>query len=700
METPYVSQSIVQSTLYFLKDPDIDTIHVSMSFVNNIAQLLLLLTAIVVFLVYWLGSDKYNFLRSMFAEKKASPLLCIKVIWRGRHTGISAVRYFSEIAIIRLGEAYPSAQLWRDIFQEYHELLNQPVADRVIKIRSVLALEGKTVTSLISEYFIGLKKITSSGESFLAKVAIQEGFIAAALPIPICEKKVEGWNKERQLRERRLHLAQDVTEEASGTTALDLLQIYLIFEWLIWKPSYDLPMQSKGYKRLTAYGLSDEGEANVLVIREGASTVSLRESLGSNQHSFGLAASITASIVDASSYIREHRTTFSIDSITLLNALHESGSLKSLLVYESHTMLPSQRFVYTAYLWLLLTKEGNGSLNMEESVCFWEHANLADPESCDFFTALLVQKSFAFFDRLFSMGSQHKYRFAFAVNSRVQTAFFKELEHRRNSSEYSEEYCSCIFDQPIYSFPDLIHAISHLSPTFDNITLVDVNLHSNNGVSLLCQFYAEIFMKEFPKEEQRESLENILNSLKQQNTEPDRLDTYHCVLAVNEGRVVGGAIFDYSSKAECGFLEYIVTCPRVRKRGVGSKLMAYASKQLKADAQKAGKKLKYILAETESAHMPSAVHMFFHRWQFCMLNFEYIQPSLAPGKTASNELALVVLPLTLEVNNNSMPANTLAEAIVEYVSIAMRRSAPHEDPAVGKMIEKLNAVGSVEYTPL
>jgi GNAT superfamily N-acetyltransferase len=135
---------------------------------------------------------------------------------------------------------------------------------------------------------------------------------------------------------------------------------------------------------------------------------------------------------------------------------------------------------------------------------------------------------------------------------------------------------------------------------------------------------------------------------------------FHVVVAEQNAAVVGGTIFSYVPRSNCGFSEYIVADRRARGIGVGRQLFDMRKNLLDQDAAENGQprchglfieadnperapaefaEIERITALDNRERLRIFAHLGFRR-----VDLRYVQPPLGPGKDAIDYLDLLFAP--------------------------------------------------------
>lgn len=113
--------------------------------------------------------------------------------------------------------------------------------------------------------------------------------------------------------------------------------------------------------------------------------------------------------------------------------------------------------------------------------------------------------------------------------------------------------------------------------------------------------------------------------------------------------VLGGLVFEFYRRSQCGLLTYLVTDPTFRRQGLARTLVTAATTILLSDAFNQARPLKAILAETENPRLvaDSSVMNTRHRLTALaklgafLVDTPYVQPALEGGSGPCTHLLLV-----------------------------------------------------------
>lgn len=176
---------------------------------------------------------------------------------------------------------------------------------------------------------------------------------------------------------------------------------------------------------------------------------------------------------------------------------------------------------------------------------------------------------------------------------------------------------------------------------------------------------------------------------------------FRVLVAENEaGQVIGGSVFSYVPRTNCGFSEYLVLEPHRRGRGLGRELFDARLAMLDALAKANGQvRCRGLFIEVDSpTRMPAAVleaeralgmdpeerlRIFAH-FGFRRVDLPYFQPPLGPGKAPVEYLDLLfapspwtepvgVLPVALILETLAPIWSAWTDASAEYLQMLRQR---------------------------
>ena len=225
---------------------------------------------------------------------------------------------------------------------------------------------------------------------------------------------------------------------------------------------------------------------------------------------------------------------------------------------------------------------------------------------------------------------------------------------------------------------------------------------------LLEAFYSEVYEREFPDPDERESLANIARYLSLRDDGWYGRNNYHVVLACRGDTVLGGCILDYLAEPNAGVIEFLFTVVAARGQGVGRSLLAEAERLATVDASRTGRALAWIAAEMNdpfvATEVPDNMDPFvrariWHGWGFAALDCPYVQPALSAGQQPAEGLLLIAKPIAAAWRAG-VPASLVRCLVAEYLRWAMRIDAPEANPQFRALADWLGRRETVDLTPL
>ncbi|KAF2072207.1 hypothetical protein CYY_006473 [Polysphondylium violaceum] len=224
-----------------------------------------------------------------------------------------------------------------------------------------------------------------------------------------------------------------------------------------------------------------------------------------------------------------------------------------------------------------------------------------------------------------------------------------------------------------------------------------IDLKTNYDYALLKQFYDELMVPNFPKEEELEPLENWVEMFNEQNIDNNSNESlplfqdpfkslieggvikneentkfskevsFHIVLAINpnhddqqqqqqqkRSKIMGGVVFEYYPSINCGCVTYLLVNTDYRGQGLAGVLLEQSQHQLMLDGKSRGHLggCNVIFLETNSAEKikkeddvmdPAQRHIIFYKLGIRLLDFDYVQPPLSKESGKCRDLLLTCL---------------------------------------------------------
>lgn len=207
------------------------------------------------------------------------------------------------------------------------------------------------------------------------------------------------------------------------------------------------------------------------------------------------------------------------------------------------------------------------------------------------------------------------------------------------------------------------------------IRILDI-AHAPDKESLR-QFYHEIYLPAFPREEEREELSDWENAL----GDFSAVET-HVLLAHHGMRLAGGAVVEYYPRSMVGLLTYLVIKPTCRHQGLGRLLVEHAIGTVSAACQKGGM-LRQPAAFLAEATDPGTSASDRRRIEiaaslgFAVLDAPYIQPRLR--QRTCRAYGLVLMAHRGCLGPEGLPSDVLRGFIEEFYTVLEGRPSPGDE---------------------
>ena len=485
-------------------------------------------------------------------------------------------------------------------------------------------------------------------------------------------------------------------------------ELYFTFAWLLWGPSYEIDYR-KYWAGLCQLSFGDESNSIPAVADTDNDVADAlrRRFLENDERRYGALISAEVLIYDKKPFYAALR-----DNINPNNAYFyekvENGELSfgvKIDSFQPSLSYKAKKYYSTAYVWLLFELEdGSYAFRPEKSVAFFEHANLASKGTYTFLIETLIDKSLKHFEDIFENETYRarSYRFVCALNDRIEKACADRYAAAvAQGTPFGDWLATHVSFERKHEPATVFAAYDEFFSPSNQLTYVDVKKEDRASITDFGQFYTDVYIEAFPDENERETFDNFLKYINRENS--GDAYTYHVLLAKDEnGRVVGGAVFNYFKKSNAGVVEFLAVRQDLQSGGIGTELYRHIVSTLSADAfRTCGRPLDYIFCEIDSPEYSRAeIKKYLYFWDknhYRHLEFSYVQPALSDAQEPVTGLWLTVSPQ--HTVTDTLPARVVVDAVYDYIKYAMGIT-PEENEEFLAMRGELTENETVALSPL
>jgi GNAT superfamily N-acetyltransferase len=227
--------------------------------------------------------------------------------------------------------------------------------------------------------------------------------------------------------------------------------------------------------------------------------------------------------------------------------------------------------------------------------------------------------------------------------------------------------------------------------------------------TLLTTFYDGLYLANFPKADERESLASMRRYLKLKHQGWYGSNNYHVALMKDGERIVAASVSDYLSDVNFGVIEFMVVDEDNRGRGLGRLMHEATLALLNEDARNAGRcgldaniielNDPFRVSAKADNFDPIARVLTWDRLGYGRLRFRYTQPALSRELKPVDCLILAVKTFT-EALAEALPAQLVVEFLECYLVWAMRIPVPQTNSTFRAMARSLAEIDRVAIEPL
>lgn len=215
--------------------------------------------------------------------------------------------------------------------------------------------------------------------------------------------------------------------------------------------------------------------------------------------------------------------------------------------------------------------------------------------------------------------------------------------------------------------------------------------NAERNAKLLERFSTEIYLPAFPNKNEREPFEIITSRLSSGALITACPSTY-IILALDEDRLLGGAIYDWYPHCKAAELIYLAVNQKFRRCGIGRTIMIEGSELLRDLIVKDGGEIHHLYFETHIptySDEPDSINpaervRSFAQWGARLIPINYIQPPLTKNCAAIKHLMLALLPLKGHKQDN-ISASDLCFFLKEFY----RGLDAEDSPYLKQMLQQI-----------
>jgi hypothetical protein len=618
------------------------------------------------------------------------------------------IRFFIEFSIIESKGKYCTPKEWKQLINDFEYLLKNSKDEYIISLNNCTALVNEDINNNLEVYYQYFNKrrqrfAIPEKEVFpyIAQVSFRQGFLSSYFLVGgLLDKFENNWDL---FLKKYLITAQEKQDLLHG-------ELYFLFVWLLWGPSYRI-LNREGYIKIFQYSFGDEANSITTFIEDHNNNDELWNLFVKNKHAEGVLCSITCNMFYKKEFINSRQGEFYKDHNYLLNKIYHSDNTDIVLSICDIKKAPTyiEGNYSTAYIWIVFESfiEESDTFQADRVLSFFEHANISDLWNYTFLTDTLLSKCFAHFDIVFSDEdyADRKYRYCISMNEDIEDAFYRKLEQKITDSRNEGAdtialgYETRMICDNKYSSVDIFNSLDNYFSTIDSLKYSEIDINDPSSMEDFGRFFSTLYIQTFPDPNERETYENMLLSLTQKHSDFYGNNNYHIVVVKDsEDKIVGGAICDYFSDSNSGVIEFILMGKTRESAGLGTQLYNHILEVLNMDARKNNhKSLSYIICEIENPDtVPETYNMrylyFWNKLFFRKINMQYIQPALDSNKEEVNTLLLIAFSIKDHENNFTISKKTVKSFIHDYAKYAMRIDNPLLNKTVIKMYEDLDTM--------
>ena len=597
-------------------------------------------------------------------------------------------RLFIEYVILTTTDNFIKGNEWKDKILNFRADYIEKKDNAVLEIESTFLLKNAIVSENIDRYFIFIEKnkdelnISKNDiNKFLMKVEVSNAYLTPLIQISSLQERYnDDWSQVLN------HYAFEFVDKQNPRIPVEVSSFYT---WLMWGPSVCITPSSNSSK-LCLLGLGDES-MSVPVVIPANNNEKIWNQINKNisDNNFGVFVKGIYTIYNKISYLKDNHNLFEGVTLNFIDAEILEKSTGMILETDSDlteiSLSNHTNTMFSAYIWIMLYYSKRGehkAFDCKNSTVLFEHANISDSDNVKLYTDTLINKCIEYLKYVKSQPqySDREYTLAWAVNKKIGETFKEKIQNNNDLQDIIKFDKAKISQDSILSSVDEAFRVDEI-----DITYKDIDFNSTSDLGLLGRFYCELYMMEFPDEDERESLENIIAQGKRMH--PIKECEYHCVIATKGNDIVGGILGDYFAECNSAAIEFVVVNSKERGLHIGTHLINRFIDFCNNDANIFNNKnrcIDYCFFECENPYKVDSdlrdncirrLH-FWHKKQALRIDFDYIQTSLEESKQAIDYLYLN----TIIINKDKLDKETIEkDRLMKFIECYFRYAFDKKD---------------------
>ena len=658
-----------------------------------------------------IGLVIFSFLKIMFSpimkvlrentkKKNFSVLNALRLLIIAKSNPTRIIRAFCEYIIFLDTEAEDFN--WKKILNNFRSEIYH---NNKIIISDVSLLKDPYYQQQINKYFGSVNKhlanelLPEELMSFVLKMQIDKCYLAPLVRISSMATDDISWAK----------IVSSFSNEFTNNNIINSKELTNTYTWLLWGTSIEGTNSSDHYN-LFQLGQGDEENSIDTVLKNDVKSKELFEqiTLNSKNKTFGKTVNVTCTLYQGHKYFKRNKGEFALFEKKYIDEFMETD--RQVVIEIEDFNIPSDQhsknYLYTAYIWIAFYKTNKESKQFSPSnmISFFEHCNISNNEHYSFLEKQLVNKALSYFENLEKDHTDSTYHLVGSINKSVEKQFLKSLKE--------VPHCKINVDGPRLNTN--VEYLKKINNHFDKVLkskqidgpeveLIHINIHEDaekrsEHLALLGSYYTQNYIEAFPLVDERESLDNIIESLK--DTRQLNEAQYLVTIARYENEIVGGLIYNYLPMANLGFVEFISVSPKFKGKNIAQSLMNSAFQKLQEEAKARGLPRPLgILGEADfrEPHTKTSKINFFKKMNVQLLKYDYVQPALEQGKQALDYLRMIFIPA---VETQNLSSESIQKALYQMFKHCFYFENPADSVEYNQMILKLQKSEKTEFENL